>query len=619
MIQRKVRTSEKEGSFAGISFGGKVPLRRDIPPDYTWDLSALQKSDEEWEESFRLAGGDLQRVSSYSGKLFESPATLLEFLRIQEKAAERIGKLYAYATMKSHENTSDPLYQGMADRAGMLYSSYAAASSFFNPEVLAAGECRVREFLDGTPDLAVYRHFFDDLLRTKEHVLSPREEELLARSAEMARTAETAFSLFTNADMTFPSILDEKGEEIELSEERYYMLSRSRERRVRKDAFEGLHGTYGRYRNALGALYSGSVKGDIFYGTARKYPSSLEASLDSDNISPSVYNGVVETVNSNLDALHDYMRLRKQALALEELHMYDLNVPLADEPEAAIPYGKALEMVAEGLAPLGTEYGEVLRRGFSSRWIDVYENQGKRKGAYSWGSYGAHPFVLLNYSGTLRDVFTIAHEMGHSLHTWYSQENQPQVYADYTIFLAEVASTVNESLLLESMLEKASREEKIYLLNHYLDQVRTTVYRQAMFAEFERETHVSAERGEALTADVLCRMWRELNGRYHGPDMVVDPEIEVEWARIPHFYSAFYVYKYVTGFAAAAAISRRLREGGIGERERYLRFLSGGSSMYSLDILKEAGVDMTTPFPLSETVASFREKTALLAELLGIK
>ena len=298
--------------------------------------------------------------------------------------------------------------------------------------------------------------------------------------------------------------------------------------------------------------------------------------------------------------------------------MYDLNVPLAPEPEVRISYDKAAKMVKEGLSPLGDEYLRVLEKGFSSGWVDVFENQGKRKGAYSWGSYGTHPYVLLNYNGTLRDVFTIAHEMGHSLHTLHSHGSQPQVYADYTIFLAEVASTTNESLLLESLLDKASREERIFLLNHFLDQVRTTVFRQAMFAEFERESHARAEKGESLTADLLCRLWRDLNVRYHGPEMTVDPDLEMEWARIPHFYSAFYVYKYVTGFAAATSLSRRLRRDGKEARDSYLRFLSRGSSAYSLDILREAGVDMTTSAPLEETVRDFREKTWLLRGLLSL-
>lgn len=606
-----------ETSSEEFLYSGKIPFRKDVVSEFKWDLEAIYSGDDMWEESFRLMSEDLERIAAYRGRLFESPDILLEFLTSEEKAAERMGKLYAYAVMKSHEDTSDGRYQAKADRAGTLYAAFGAALSFFRPEVLSAGEGAVEAAMKSRPKLKLYRHYFNDLLRTRDHVLSSREEELLAQSEEVARTAENAFTLLTNADMIFPMIRDESGEEVELSEERYYLLNRSKDRRVRKEAFEGLFSAYGKYDNTLAALYSGSVKSDLFYAGVRKYPSALEASLHSDNIPAEVYHCVVDTVNANLDALHDYMKLRKKTLALKELHMYDLNVPMAGEPETSISYDRAKEMVIEGLAPLGEAYLAVLRQGFASRWIDVYENRGKRKGAYSWGSYGTHPYVLLNYNGTLRDVFTIAHEMGHSLHTWFSQKEQPQVYADYTIFLAEVASTTNEALLLESLLEKAPRNEKIFLLNHYLDQVRTTVYRQAMFAEFERETHGLAEKGESLTADLLSRMWKELNERFHGPEVVVDDGVTVEWGRIPHFYSAFYVYKYVTGFAAAACLSRRIRNGGEEERKSYLHFLSRGSSAYSLDILREAGVDMVSSEPLEETLRSFREKTALLAKLLG--
>ena len=604
-------------SAGGADPSGRIPPRSEIPGEYTWDLDAIFPSSEAWEESCRVLGEELERLGGFNGRLFESPETLLEFLKLEEAASERMGKIYAYAVMKSHEDTADAARQARADRAGTLLASYGAVLSFYRPEVLAAGAEGVKAAAEGCPGLEMYSHHFDDLLRTAEHVLGLQEEEILARSGEMARTPENAFSLLTNADLEFPEILDESGRETELSEERYYLLSRSRDRRVRKDAFEGLFSTYGKFRNTLAALYSGSVKSDLFFSRARKYPSALEASLHGDNISPSVYAMVVDTVNRNLDALHGYMALRKKALGLEELRMYDLNVPLADEPETRIPYGKAVEMVTDGLAPLGREYLDVLKKGFSSRWIDVYENQGKRKGAYSWGSYGTHPYILLNYNGTLRDVFTIAHEAGHSLHTWFSHTGQPQVYADYTIFLAEVASTTNEALLLESLLEKAPKEEKVFLLNHYLDQVRTTVYRQTMFAEFERETHSLAEKGEALTAGLLCELWKELNERYHGPEMVLDDGLSVEWARIPHFYSAFYVYKYVTGFAAAGCLSSNILHGGEEERKRYIRFLSRGSSAYSLDILREAGVDMTSPVPLEQTLRSFREKTSLLEDLLG--
>lgn len=595
---------------------GATPLRKDIPEKYRWDLEAIFPSDSLWEETFAVAEKEMDSFDSFRGRLFSSPDVLLQFLEAEEKASETIGKLYTYATMKSHEDTALSLYQGMADRAGTLLADFGAALSFFRPEVLSTPEEQVEDYLKKFPALGKYRHYFDELLRMKKHVLSQGEEELLARSFEVARTAENAFSLLTNADMTFPSILDEKGTETELSEERYFLLNRSKDRRVRKDSFMGLYGTYGKYRNALGALYSGSVKADLFFSKARNYPSSLEASLHGDKIPPEVYASVVSTVRKNLDALHDYMALRKKVLSLDELHMYDLNVPLADEPEVSYSWEQAKEMVLEGLAPLGEEYLSVLKGGFGSGWTDVYENRGKRKGAYSWGSYGTNPYVLLNYNGSLRDVFTVAHEMGHSLHTWFSHKNQPQVYADYTIFLAEVASTTNEALLLESLLDRASREEQIFLLNHYLDQVRTTVFRQTMFAEFEREVHRLAEDGEALPAERLCSYWMGLNRDYHGPAMTVDREIEIEWGRIPHFYTAFYVYKYVTGFAAAAAFSQSLRTEGKEARSRYLRFLSRGSSAWSLDILRDAGVDMAEPAPLERTIADFRKKMVLLEELL---
>lgn len=602
----------------GNSSGAKIPLRGEISPEFTWNLEAIFNSADEWEEAFGILGAELKELAAYRGRLFESPGRLHEFLRLEDQVSERLGKIYAYALMKSHEDTGNASGQARADRAGSLLASYGAALSFYRPEVLAAGREKVFAALESRADLKVYRHHFEDLLRTEEHVLSAGEEDLLARAAEPAQTPENAFSLLTNADMTFPVISDENGREVELSEERYYLLSRSRDRRVRKDAFDGLFSSYGRFRNTFAALYSGSVKTSLFFSRARKYPSTLEASLHGDNIPPEVYSSVVDTVNRNLDALHSYMALRKKILGLDELRMYDLNVPLADEPDDPIPYKEGVRMVTEGLAPLGPAYGQALREGFSSRWVDVYENQGKRKGAYSWGSYGTHPYVLLNYNGTLRDVFTIAHEMGHSLHTWFSHRTQPKVYADYTIFLAEVASTTNEALLLEYLLERAPKNEKVFLLNHYLDQVRTTVFRQAMFAEFERDAHGAAQNGKPLTSEFLCGMWRTLNEKYHGPSITMDEGIFMEWARIPHFYSPFYVYKYVTGFAAAAALSSGIMKGGEKERERYIRFLSRGSSAYSLDILREAGVDMASSAPLEGAISTFREKTALLEKLLGI-
>ncbi len=593
-----------------------IPAREDIPEKYRWNLGDIFPSEEDWEAAFRQSEEDVREISRRRGTLFVSPSSLLDFMKYEEEASERLGKLYVYAVMKSHENTADAHSQGVADRVKALYSSYTAALSFFRTEVLDAGMAAVESSKESCPELARYRHFFHDLFRSAEHVLPQEQEELLARSGEVSRTAENAFSLLTNADMTFPSILDEKGRETELSEERYYLLNRSADVRVRRESFEGLFGTYGKFRNTISALYSGSVKSDLFYARARRFPSSLEASLHGDNIPPEVYDGVIRAVHDNLDALHDYMKLRKSLLGCGELHMYDLNVPLAEELGGSIPYEEAVDMVLEGLAPLGEEYGQALRHGFQSGWIDVYETRGKRKGAYSWGSYGTHPYVLLNYNGTLRDVFTIAHEMGHALHTWFSRKSQPQVYADYTIFLAEVASTTNESLLLSSLLKKVPGRERAYLLNYALDQVRTTVYRQVMFAEFEKKVHILAEEGNPLTPDVLDGLWHDLNVRYHGPDMTVDPGVDVEWARIPHFYTAFYVYKYATGYAAAETFARRILSGERGARERYLEFLSRGSSAYSLDILKEAGVDMSTPDPVERTLETFRERLVLFEELM---
>jgi oligoendopeptidase F len=424
--------------------------------------------------------------------------------------------------------------------------------------------------------------------------------------------------MLTDADMKFPVIRDENGHDVELTEERYYKLSRSKDRNVRKTAFDGIHCTYGLYKNAFGALYSGSVKGDIFYSAARRYKNSLDAALFPDKVPEPVYDNVVRTANEHLPLLHEYMALRKRALGLDELRLYDLNVPLSDEPLSDVTYEKALDMVASALTPLGSGYVEDLRRGFSERWIDVYENQGKRKGAYSWGSYGTRPYVLLNYNGTLRDVFTIAHEMGHSLHTWYSHRTQPQVYADYTILPAEVASTTNEALLLEHLLTKSEAKpepertaERKWLLTYYVDMVRTTFFRQAMFAEYERETHRRAERGDALTPEWLSGLWGDLCAKYHGP-VVIDEPIKMEWARIPHFYSAFYVYKYVTGFTAAGAFAPAIlderRSGETSARERYMDFLRSGSSAFSLDILKKAGVNLESPEPFERAMETFRDK-----------
>ncbi|MDR1375873.1 MAG: oligoendopeptidase F [Synergistaceae bacterium] len=596
----------------------KVPERADIPERYKWNLEDIYPSVEAWEKSFAELSPEIDALASFKGKTSSSADGLLAFLREEEAVSKELGRLYVYASMKSHEDLRVTPHQELADKAENLSMRYSAATSFFRPEIFAMPDGRLEEFMAENKDLRLYGFYFSELLREKEHVLEHREEELLAQTHEIANVAQNAFTMLTDADMKFPTITDEKGQNVELTEERYYKLSRSKDRSVRKAAFEGIHETYGAYRNAIGALYAGAVKGDIFYSKVRKYTSSLESALFSDNVPEAVYDNVVQTAGAHVSLQHEYMALRKRSLGLTELHMYDLNAPLSEEPLSDVPYEEALEMVAEALAPLGPDYAAGLKRGFSERWIDVYENQGKKKGAYSWGSYGTRPYVLLNYNGTLRDVFTIAHEMGHSLHSWYARKAQPQVYADYTILLAEVASTTNEALLLEYLLRKsegktepARTAERKWLLAYYFDMVRTTFFRQAMFAEYERETHRRAESGEVLTPEWLCDLWGKLCAKYHGPAMTVDEPIRMEWARIPHFYTAFYVYKYVTGFTAAGAFAKTILDGGRGEtlaRERYLAFLKSGSCDFSLDILKRAGVDLTSPQPFRQTMETFREK-----------
>ena len=598
---------------------GAIPERSSIAEKYKWDLEAIYPSIAAWENAFTGLGPKLDALAAFKGKLGE-PDMLLNFLKLEESVSEELGKLYVYANMKSHEDLRVTPHQELADKSENLMMRHSAVTSFFRPEILALPEGRLDEFMaenEGeSKGLKLYGFYFSEMLREREHVLSHNEEELLAHTHEIGSVAQNAFTMLTDADIKFPVIKDEDGQDVELTEERYYKLSRSGDRNVRKAAFEGIHDTYGQYKNAIGTLYSGSVKGDIFYSKARKYKSSLDKALFADNVPEAVYDNVVKTANKHAPLLHEYMDLRKRALKLDELHLYDLNVPLSEEPMTDIPYEKALEMVTEALAPLGADYVKNLKTGFAERWIDVYENQGKRKGAYSWGSYGTRPYVLLNYNGTLRDVFTVAHEMGHSLHSWYAHTSQPQVYADYTILLAEVASTTNEALLLEYLLRRSNTEaEKKWLLAYYFDMVRTTFYRQALFAEYEQVTHRRAESGEALTPVYLCELWGDLNAKYYGPSMTIDSPIRMEWARIPHFYTAFYVYKYVTGFTTAGAFADSILNEGETARERYLTFLKSGSSDFSLSILKKTGVDLKSTAPFEQTMATFKRKLDEAKEL----
>ena len=598
----------------------EVPERKNIPDKDKWDLEAIYPSFDAWQKAFDETQAKIDALKAYSGRLGEGSRVLLEFIRADEAVSLELGKLYAYANMKSHEDLRESKPMELAGLAGNLSVRYSAAVSFFEPEILALPHAYINDCIKNEHELTRYEFFFRKLLREREHVLSREVEELLAKVGELSSVPENAFSLLTDADMPFPSIKDEDGNETELTEERWYRFSRSKDRRVRHDAFMGIYGTYAKFQHAISALYAGSVKGDIFYSRTRRYKDSLDAALFSENVPEHVYSNVVGFARNFSETLmHKLVALRKKILGLDEFHFYDLNAPISNEPEKSYTFDEAVELALKALAPLGKEYCSDFMKGVSDRWIDIYENKGKRKGAYSWGSYGTNPYVLLNFDGTLHDIFTLVHEMGHSLHSYYSRSNQPQVYADYTILLAEVASTTNEALLLEYLLKREKDiESRKWLLAYYYDMVRATFFRQAMFADFEQQTHSYAESGGVLTHEYMNDLWRRLNAQCYGPDMVIDDELCTEWARIPHFYSAFYVYKYSTGFTAANAFSEAIINHEDGAVDRYLNFLKSGGSDYSLNILRRAGVDLNSAVPFAVMMGKFSERLAEGFKVWGV-
>ncbi len=596
-----------------------VPARSDVPADYKWNLEAVFPKDDQWETEFTEIAPLLEKMKGFQGRLGEDPGVLLDALKLRDDINFRLERLYAYARMRRDEDTTNAHYQALEDRARALWARVEETSSFFNPEVLEVGRERVNAFLAQNDDLNLYSHLLDDLFREAEHMLSAREEALLAAVGEVTAGPSQIFDMLNDADLKFGTVTDEDGEEVELSQGRYLRFVLSQNRDVRRNAFLKFHQSYHNNRNTIAATYSTQVKADIFFARARKYSSALEAALFHDNIPVSVYENLITAVNERLPLLHRYMDMRRRALGLDELHMWDLHVPLVPEADSKIEYDRATEMVVNAVAPLGQRYQDAVKEGFSSRWTDVYETQNKSSGAYSWGVYGVHPFMLLNHQDTLRDVFTLAHETGHSIHTYNTFATQPYVYANYTLFVAEVASTLNEELLSDYLLNSSDdRAVKLAVVNHSLEQFRTTLYRQTMFAEFEKIAHEKAESGEALTADKLSEIHFELNKKYHGPGVNADDEIAIEWARIPHFYRSFYVYKYSTGMSAAVALSQKILTEGQPAVDRYLQFLSRGSSMYSIDLLRDAGVDMSTPEPVLSALDRFEKRLNEMEQLLGV-
>lgn len=597
--------------------GKSLPKREDIDIRYKWKLEDIYSCIDEWEKDFGAVKEYVSQIAEFKGTLGKSSKKLLECLTLYGVLMSLCDKVFIYAKMKKDEDNAISIYQGLSDRASALMTEAIASTSYIVPEIISIPEDTLTAYIAKEDGLRLYRQFFKEILRQKEHILSEKEEELLALSSEMSGSPREIFTMLNNADMKFPFILNENGEEIELTKGRYVMFLESKDRRVRKDAFHALYSTYNKFKNTLAACLSGSIKASKFYAQTGRYNSSLEASLDSDNITVDVYDNLIETIDKNLPLLHRYLRLRKKALKLDDLHMYDLYVPIVEESNKNIPYEEAKKLVEEGLKPMGDEYLEILREGFNNGWIDVYENQGKTSGAYSWGSYKTHPYVLLNYQGTTNDVFTLAHEMGHAIHSYYTNKSQPYIYSEYKIFVAEVASTVNESLLMRHLLEQTSDpKEKAYLLNHYLEQFRGTIFRQVMFAEFEKTIHSKYKDGEALTTQTLNDIYYELNRKYFGSEVNVDKEIAIEWARIPHFYSSFYVYKYATGFSSATAISNMILTEGKPAVDRYIKFLKSGSSDYPLELLKIAGVDLSTPKPVQDALNVFENVLCELESLV---
>lgn len=593
-----------------------LPTRDQVAVEDTWNLSLMYADRDAWEADVKLAQEMGKKLAAQEGHVCDSARSLLQTLQQNTDLYRKLVHLDVYVSCLSDQDTGNDTHQEMNQRFCSIVAGIQSSISFITPEILELEPDQLESFYQQCPELEAYRIDLEDTLRLKPHILSKDMEKLLADAAEVCGNPGQTYSIFSNADMKFPEVMDENGEMVQITHGRFVPLEESADRRVRKETFEKLYGVYKQYSRTLASIYSGHVKQLIFQAQARHYDNTLEAAVNEVNVSPQVYHNLIETVNQNLDKMHRYVRLRKRLLGVDELHMYDIYTPIIAGVSKKIPFAEAKETVLKALAPLGEDYLQVVREGFTNRWIDVYENEGKRSGAYSTGSYDSCPYILLNYSGTLDDMFTLIHEMGHSMHTWHSNHAQPPMYAGYRIFVAEVASTCNEILLMEYLLAHTTdKKERAYLLNHYLDSFKGTVYRQTMFAEYEMVTNRMAEEGQSLTAEALTKVYYDLNCKYYGPDMVSDPEIGVEWARIPHFYYNFYVYQYATSFSAAVAIARSILKEGTPAVERYKKFLSGGSSLPPVELLKIAGVDLTTAQPIQDALEVFGQVIDELEEL----
>jgi len=595
----------------------KIRNRSEIPVEDTWATEDMYASDAAWEQELATLEQDKETLAGYAGRLSESGKTLCDYLCQMELTDAKASLLANYCMRKSDEDTRNATYQAMTGKFMSVVVDLSAALSFETPEIMEISEETLDGFYAECPELERYRRYLTNLRRKKAHVLSPAEEKLLAAAGEMSQTPDTVYGMFADADIKFADALDSEGNPHTVNQGTFVPIQTGPDRVLRKNAYESLYQGFANFKNTAAALLNAQNKQLKFFAEARHYNNAFEASLNNTNVPTSVYLNLIESVHKNMDKMHRYVRLRKKMLGLDELHFYDVYTPLVADVDKKIPFAEAKQTIYDALAPLGEDYRAILKQGFESRWIDVYQNEGKRSGAYSAGA-SVHPYVLMNYSGTLDSQFTLAHEMGHALHSYLSNKHQNHIDSDYVIFVAEVASTCNEALLMEYLLQKTTdKKERIYLINHFLEQFKGTLYRQTMFAEFELNIGKMVAEGQTLTADVLCDEYRRLNEEYFGPDMVVDDQIAMEWARIPHFYYNYYVFQYATGYSAAIALSRKILKEGESAVKDYLEFLSGGCSKSPIDLLKGAGVDMTDPKPVEDALQLFGELLDEMERLIG--
>lgn len=586
----------------------KIPERKDVDAKFTWDLTQIFADDSEWEKAYAALSGFQSKIESFKGRLGESAKTLLEYCRLEDEISLAVEAVYGYSSLKGDEDTGNGYYQNMRGKAVGAYVAVQGAMSFSTPEILAISDEALEQFYKDEPDLLTYKRSFDRIRRRKAHFLSGAEEQLLAAAGEMAEGPDNIGGILRNADMTYPEAEDSQGIKHPLTNGSLTLLLESPDRVLRENAFKTYYNRLGEFKNTIAATLDAQFKQLRFFAGARKYENTLEAALDSTEVPTAVYTNLIDAVHANMEKMYRYVDLRKKLLGVDELHMYDVYTPVVKDVDVKIPFEEAKKTVLEALSVLGDDYIEMLKKGFNSRWIDVYENKGKRSGAYSSGLSRPHPYVLLNHKDNLDSQFTLAHEMGHALHSYLSTKNQPLNCADYVIFVAEVASTCNEVLLMKYLLSKTTdKNERAYLINHFLDQFKGTVYRQTMFAEFELFMGRQSEAGETLTADVLCKKYLELNKLYFGPSMISDELIGLEWARIPHFFYNYYVFQYATGFSAAVAIANRILSEGESAVKDYKKFLSSGGSADPISLLKIAGVDMSTPEPVNSALSLFGE------------